>query len=272
MKDIRIATVIFNSPLGQVSENFGRMEKWVRLAKEGDAGMICFPEMNITGYSSSREIASSAQPIPGDISECLGKMAVQYNIVILAGMAERANNNRVFASHLVIVPHKEICVYRKLYLAPPEQDIFDSWDDIPVFDACGIRFGIQLCYDAHFPELSTRMVADGAEVIFIPHASPRGTPEEKFQSWMRHLPARAYDNSVFVVACNQTGANGAGIEFPGVSIILGPSGEIIGKDLRGIQGILFTDLRKEDLSHVRNHRMRHFFPNRRPELYNHTQS
>ncbi len=272
MKDIRIATVIFHAPLGEVRENLGRMEKWIRLAREEGARMICFPEMNITGYSSNREIASSAQPVPGKITKCLADMAAQYNMVILAGMAENDNKGHLYASHLVVSPDKEIQVYRKLYLAPPEQDVFNPADDISVFEAWGIKFGIQLCYDAHFPELSTQMATMGVEVIFIPHASPRGTPDEKFQSWMRHLPARAYDNSVFVVACNQTGDNGNGLEFPGLSVILSPSGEVIGKDLGGTQGILFADLKKEDLTHVRNHRMRYFFPNRRPELYCHTQS
>ena len=54
---------------------------------------------------------------------------------------------------------------------------------VPLFDVHGITLGIQLCYDAHFPELSTRMALDGADVIFMPHASPRGTPSKKLDSW-----------------------------------------------------------------------------------------
>ncbi len=70
--------------------------------------------------------------------------------------------------------------------------------------------GIQLCYDAHFPELSTRMAVNGADIIFMPHASPRGTPSQKLTSWLRHLTARAFDNGVFIVACNQNGDNQKG--------------------------------------------------------------
>ena len=112
---------------------------------------------------------------------------------------------------MVISPRGRTGVYRKLHLAPPEADHFSSGESLPVFHWSGIRFGIQLCYDAHFPQLSTQMAEADADMIFIPHASPRGQAAEKHQSWMRHLPARAFDNGLFVVACNQTGDNGNGL-------------------------------------------------------------
>ena len=44
---------------------------------------------------------------------------------------------------------------------------------------------------------------------------------------MRHLPARAFDNGVFIVACNQTGTNGGGLSFPGVAMVIGPNGRVL---------------------------------------------
>jgi predicted amidohydrolase len=109
----------------------------------------------------------------------------------------------------------------------------------------GIRFGIQLCYDAHFPELSTRMAETDADVIFMPHASPRGQAADKHQSWMRHLPARAFDNGLFVVACNQTGDNENGLVFPGNAVVFSPSGEIMQTRLTGNSGMIMADLTAE---------------------------
>ena len=84
---------------------------------------------------------------------------------------------------------------------------------------------------------------------------------------MRHLSARAFDNSLFIVACNQTGENEKGLGFPGIAVIIGPSGEVIQKDISGKEGVLLATLKTEDLIRVRSHRMRYFIPNRRPELY-----
>jgi N-carbamoylputrescine amidase len=111
------------------------------------------------------------------------------------------------------------------------------------------------------------MALDGAEVIFMPHASPRGTPGEKRDSWMRHLPARAFDNAVFIVACNQTGDNGAGLAFPGLAVAIGPDGRVIAATADGQEGLLVADLDAERLAAVRSHPMRYFLPNRRPDVY-----
>ena len=139
-----------------------------------------------------------------------------------------------------------------------------------VFHWSGVRFGIQLCYDAHFPELSTQMAETDADIIFIPHASPRGRAADKHQSWKRHLPARAFDNGLFVVASNQRGTNENGLVFPGNAVAFSPSGEIIKSRLSGNAAMLVADLTAEQLQHVRSHRMRYFLPNRRPGLYRQT--
>ena len=57
------------------------------------------------------------------------------------------------------------------------------------------------------------------------------------------------------------------MDFPGIAVIIGPSGDVIGKDVSGREGVLIADLKAKDLKRVRNHRMRYFLPNRRPELY-----
>jgi N-carbamoylputrescine amidase len=267
MRSVRIAAVTFNSPRNRTHENIERMDDFVAAARKEGAEIVCFPELNITGYGVDPGIRDSAEPLPGEIGNRMVAMAVRHQAVILAGAAENGGDGRVFASHLVAGPHGWLGVYRKLHIAPPEKNTFDSGRDVPVFQAAGIRFGVQLCYDAHFPELSTRMALDGAEVVFMPHASPRGTSEGKHDSWMRHLPARAFDNGVFVVACNQAGDNGAGLVFPGIGVAIGPDGRVIAAEAGGQEGLFVVDLDADLLAAVRGHPMRYFLPHRRPDIY-----
>jgi predicted amidohydrolase len=267
MMDIRIAMVVCNCPVGLIEDNLAAMAGWVLRAVEKRAAIICFPELNITGYSSRPEILQFAQTIPGPVTDRVAAMATETGLTILAGLVEKDSSGCFFASHIVAKPDGSVGVYRKLHIAPPEQPLFTPGKQIPLFESAGIKFGIQLCYDAHFPELSTHMAENGAELIFLPHASPRGDATTKHQSWMRHLPARAYDNSLFVAAVNQTGPNGLGLEFPGNGVILGPSGDLYAEGLNGEEGLVLADLSSEKLNYVRGHAMRYFFPNRRPELY-----
>jgi N-carbamoylputrescine amidase len=267
MQTVRIAAVIFNSPRGRVIENLDRMEAWVAAAKKEGAAIVCFPEMNITGYGIDALVRAQAEPLPGEIGARLCRLARRHQMVILAGAAEKGEQGAVFASHGVAGPRGWLGVYRKWHIAPPEKAAFTGGQHVPLFDAGGVRFGIQLCYDAHFPGLSTRMALDGADVIFIPHASPRGTPDEKLASWRRHLPARAFDNGIFLVACNQIGDNGAGLTFPGAALAIGPDGRVIAEDATGRESLMLVTLDAERLAAVRRHPMRYFLPHTRPEIY-----
>jgi len=267
MEDIRIAAVVCRCPVGQVEHNLERTRYWTLRARKKGAALVCFPELNLTGYSNRAEIGDHAISAHGSEIDALVRLSVDQQVALLVGFAEKAEDGRLFASHMVITPKGRTGVYRKLHLAPPEADHFSPGETVPVFHWSGVRFGIQLCYDAHFPELSTQMAEADADMIFIPHASPRGQAVDKHQSWMRHLPARAFDNGLFVVACNQSGTNENGLVFPGNAVAFSPSGEIIETRLSGNSGMLVANLTADQLRHVRSHRMRYFLPNRRPGLY-----
>lgn len=266
MQDTRIAVVTMNSRVGDAAGNLKKVAGWVEKASTQHARLICFPELNLTGYHPGESIVSCAQPIPGSVSGFITDLSRKFNITILAGMAEIDNQNRLYASHIVVQPDGKMGIYRKTHLGPPERDLFTPGQSAPVFAGPGIRYGVQLCYDAHFPELSTGMAIAGADAIFIPHASPRGSPEQKLTSWMRHLPARASDNGLFVIACNPCGDNGAGLLFPGVTVVIGPSGNIMASHTVNSEHMLIANLTAEELNAVRGHPMRYFLPHRRPDL------
>ncbi len=250
-----------------MEQNFRALNRWVGEASRQGVEIICFPEMNICGYSHHKSVVELAQPLHGPLTRELQDLSRAENMVILAGFTEKGTRGDIYASHLVVKPGSEPEVYRKIHLAPPEKKVFSAGNRIAVFEFDQITFGIQLCYDAHFPELSTQMAVRGADIIFIPHASPRGQAQEKHQSWMRHLTARAYDNSLFVAACNQTGDNGNGLTFPGNGVVLDPSGNIMAVETSGCETMMVVDLQADQLEKVRGHRMRYFLPHRRSDLY-----
>ena len=267
MKDIRIAAITCRSPVGEIDRNLAETIDWTLRAREAGAELVCFPELNITGYCNRPEMAGIAQPISGRVSAVISEIAVKEGIIVLVGMALQNPDGLPYAGHCVFFPDGRTEIYHKLHIAPPEKSTYAPGREVPVFTARGLTFGVQMCFDAHFPELSTAMTTQGAEVIFMPHASPRGNPEEKHNSWMRHLTARAFDNSIFVVACNQVGENCNGLNFPGNALVVGPSGEILAKDTHPDASMLIADLKAADLEAVRSHPMRHFFPHRRTDLY-----
>ena len=267
MMDLKIAVVSMHSVLSDIGGNLDRIAQFVEMAAQEDAHMICFPEAAATGYALKSPEEYCTVRDTAHIRDRLVQMGQDMKMVLVVGFVENTGNGRPFISQLITGPQGLMGIYRKTHLSPTERDIFGAGKTIEVFHYGGWCFGTQLCYEAHFPEISTKMALSGADLLLIPHASPRGDPAEKFESWMRHLPARAFDNGVFVGACNPVGDNGEGLSFPGVALLLGPDGRL----MKGYQGeaekILFETLNADDLKGVREHRMKYFLSQRRPELY-----
>jgi len=252
---------------GEVDKNLDKIRVIASEASAKGANIVCFPELSVTGY---------IQESPGDIYKVedservvdrLVRMAREMRLVMIAGLVEIANEGGPYITQAITGPDGLIGLYRKTHLAPNETGSYSPGQKIELYRSGNTSFGVQLCYEAHFPEISTTMALMGADILFVPHASPRGDPEGKLQSWLRHLPARAFDNGLFVVACNQVGKTGEGLSFPGVAVVLGPDGRVLAKYVGWEDHVLCVELDFGMLRDVREHRMRYFLPERRPELY-----
>jgi predicted amidohydrolase len=267
MTDLRLAIVCMQSVLSDIEGNLDRIARFAEKAAREGAHMVCFPESAATGYAITDPDRYCSVEDTAKILDRLIQMGRDMKMVLIVGSIENAEGKRPYLSQVITGPEGLIGIYRKTHLSPTESDIYEAGETLGVFVYGNWCFGLQLCYEAHFPEISTKMALSGADLLLIPHASPRSKPLEKFRSWMRHLPARAFDNGIFVGACNPVGENGAGLSFPGVALLLGPDGRL----MKGFQGerekILFAVLKSKTLESVREHRMKYFLPKRRPELY-----
>ncbi len=267
MRNLKIAAVCMNSKAGEIARNLDRTEAFVSRASDLGAHLICFPELSLTGYVLSDPVRVYSDVRPDQILERVSRMAQEKGLIIIAGLIEMADGEKPFISQVAVGPEGLLGIHRKSHLSPKEKEIYRAGEEIHVFCHGDTIFGVQLCYEAHFPEISTVMALKGAEIIFMPHASPRGNPREKLRSWLRHLPSRAFDNALFVVACNQVGKTGEGFNFPGVVVALSPAGNVMAKYVGTHEEMLLVDLQSDEIEEIRKHKMAYFIPHRRPELY-----
>ncbi len=267
MRNVKVAAICMHSEIGCAKANLECIQALVQTASDKGAEIICLPELCVTGYSLGNPMATYGSLSPEEAIRWLDRMARGSGRVVVAGLAEPADHGRPFISQLVFGAEGLLGTYRKTHLSPPESARYRPGASLPIFSAGELAFGVQLCYEAHFPEISTVMALKGADILFLPHASPRGEPAEKLGSWMRHLTGRAFDNGVFVVACNQVGRNREDLIFPGVVVMIGPDGRVMESYAGDEEKILYAELREEELRRVRDHRMRYFLSRRRPELY-----
>ncbi len=268
MKDLKIAAVCMHSETGEIKNNLAKMRSIVSEASKIGTDIICFPELCVTGYTLKNiDKIYNALFNTKSVIEHVEQMAQKNRMVIIAGFIEFSFEGEAFITQMVAGPDGIIGFYRKTHLSPAEQKVYKPGGDIKIFSYGGTTFGVQLCYEAHFPEISTTQALMGADIIFIPHASPRGTPPQKLRSWLRHLPGRAFDNGLFVVACNLVGKTNDSYSFPGVAVVLSPQGNVISQYADDEKAVLYTELKADLLFDCRTSRKKYFLLNRRPELY-----
>lgn len=267
MRDLKVAAVCMHCETGEIRENLEKTSFYVSKASEAGAKVVCFPELSITGYTLRAPSHVYEDIGEGAAVESIIRTARENNVIILAGLVETLLESKPYITQIAAGPRGLLGIYRKTHLSPPESALYEAGQDFPVFSSEHVTFGIQLCYETHFPEISTIMALKGVEVLFLPHASPRGEPVEKMESWQRHMPSRAFDNGFFVIACNQAGTNREGLYFPALAMAIGPDGRIMESYTDKEEGLMVVDLKAGSIDEVRKHRMRYFLPHRRPELY-----
>jgi predicted amidohydrolase len=270
MKKIRIALAQVQSKTGRMKENVEKIALFAGRAAARKADVICFPELCIQGYSCAKAHLT-AEAIPGESSLVVGGLAKETGMVILAGMAEKSGAGKPFITQLVAFPDGTLQKYRKTHLGKSEQPYFAAGDSFTVFTTAKANFGIQICWDLHFPEVTTVYSLKNAEIIFAPHASPVMVGDRR-GIWLKYLSARAYDNAVYVAACNLVGDDGEGNSFCGGALVVDPKGNVVAESFHGREDLLVADLDPDLINTIRRKEsgsMRYSFylEGRRPELY-----
>ena len=247
-EDLRVSVIQMEARCGETECNLRRIAFFAAQARHRGAALACFPECALTGYSPKN---AGALALPADGKECryLEGLARLHAITLLVGMIERGRG-KPYLTQMVFGPRGLIGRYRKTHLGAREREYFAPGDVGPVFHTPKADIGVELCWDAHFPGLSFALSRKGAEILFVPHAAPQRAGARE-TIWNRYLPARAYDNRVYLCACNLCGENGQGTQFGGGLLIAGPDGEIMAQRYSPTAGMLTATLPADRLNRYR---------------------
>lgn len=223
MKDVILSLAQMRSAVGDAEGNFESMKRLAGSVR-GSSDIICFPEACLTGYEAGDPgpfCISAEDPLISKI----GEVSKEYDLNVIFGFMER-NGPDIHMTQAVSDRTGNLHMYRKTHLGRKERKSFTPGNDIPIFRLPEAAVGIQICWESHFPDISAKMRKDGADLILISYASPL-RPDIRRETWMKHLPARAYDNGVFVGAVNAVGSNGRGTVFGGGAMAFDPKGNVI---------------------------------------------
>lgn len=296
MKNFKISSAQFENKSGDKNYNLLIIERLSEKASREGSNVIAFHECSITGCTFARSLSKEqmldlAEFIPDGVSILkLTEIAKQSDIVILAGLFEKDENDNLFKAYVCVDKNGLVAKYRKLH--PFINPYLTAGDSYCIFEINGWKCGILICYDNNIIEnvRATRLL--GADIIFMPHVTmctPSTRPGAGFvdtklwenreldptslrlefdgmkgRSWlMKWLPARAYDNGIYVVFSNPIGMDDDQLKN-GCSMIIDPFGDVIA-ECRSFDDDFATAIISDDkLIQAGGYR---YIKARRPELY-----
>lgn len=296
MDNMRISTAQFEHRSGDKKYNLEVIAQLAAEASSQGSRAIAFHECSVTGYTFARHLSREqmldlAEQIPdGESIRRLHEIAHQHNITVLAGLFEKDNSGKIYKAYVAVGPGGLIARHRKLH--PFINPHLTPGDAYTVFDLGGWKCGILICYDNNVIENVRATVLLGADVIFMPHVTmctPSTRPGAGFvdpvlwenrekdptslrlefdglkgRAWlMKWLPARAYDNGIYVVFSNPIGMDDDQLKN-GCSMIIDPFGDILCECRKLDNEVVTASLFHEKLEQSGGYRYRKA---RRPELY-----
>jgi beta-ureidopropionase len=260
-------------------DNLARGADLVREAAGRGAEIVCLSELATSQYfcfEMNRDFMRLAEPVGGPSTQAIAAAAKEAGIWAVLPFYELGEDGQLYNSAVVIDRAGEVAgVYRKNIIPLMQFDGVTGVEKFyfrpgnlgyPVFKTdLGITIGITICYERHFPEGPRALALAGADLIFVPTATPAGQ-----HMWETELRAMAIANLLWVGGINRIGRDRgeavSQMEFYGGSLVAGPDGVIreqaegTGEDEVVISEI-DTDLSeqlREDWG---------FFRDRRPDIY-----
>lgn len=296
MNNLRIATAQFEHVSGDKAANLKTIETIAASAAAEGAQVITFHECSITGYTFARHLSKEqmldlAEFIPaGESIKELQRIASKHNIVVLAGLFEKDENDKLYKAYVCVDANGLIAKHHKLH--PFINPYLTPGSSYCVFDLLGWKCGILICYDNNIPENVRATHLLGADIIFMPHVTmctPSTRPGAGFvdpalwqnrdadptslrlefdgmkgRDWlMKWLPARAYDNAIYAIFSNAIGMDDDQLKN-GCSMIIDPFGDIIAECGKLNNDYTIATITPEKLKLAGGYR---YTLARRPDLY-----
>lgn len=296
MENLKVATAQFENRSNDKAYNLSVMENMARSAANEGVKIISFHECAVSGYSFARnlskdELLEVAEFVPeGKSISALQEIAAKYDIVVLAGLYEKDEDDKLYNTYVCLDKNGLVAKFRKLH--PFINPHLSPGNEYCVFDLFGWKCGILICYDNNIQENVRATKLLGADIIFMPHVTmctPSTRPGAGFidpklwhnreadptslklefegmkgKKWlMKWLPARAYDNAAYVIFSNPIGMDDDQLKN-GCSMMVDPFGDVLSecKEL----GDCYTTaiLTPDKVTLAGGHR---YMKARRPDLY-----
>ncbi len=218
-------TAIFQCAGGglEPAERLQRLEQAVTSVTGDKPELVLCSELFASGYYIGDALFERAETVDGPTFQQISGLAQRLDSAIVYGYPERSEAGIHNAAAFVGADGRLLANHRKCLNAPGgfEEHYFIPGNQPTLVEYAGLRIALLICYEIEFPESARQAALAGAQLILAPTAL--GAEWDVVAS--RVVPARAFENGVWVAYANHAGHEN-GIDYLGGSKIVAPDGTI----------------------------------------------
>ncbi|MBT2383601.1 carbon-nitrogen hydrolase family protein [Streptomyces sp. ISL-11] len=222
-----IAAAQFTARPRDIGANAARMAGLVTEAGGRGVSLVVFPELALPGYELDA-VADGRNGLttePDDPRLAPVRDACRTaGVAAVVNCAGRTEAGPTISSYVYGPDGVLLTRYDKRHVTETELAAgFVAGTADGRFTLGGVRFGLAICFDAHFPDLTARAAADGCAVLLASSLYGRGGGARER---MEIFPALAKENGVHVLLANHCGPAGP-YDACGLSAVWAPDGTML---------------------------------------------
>ncbi len=260
---LKIAAAQIHPRFAEPEKNRALFKRYCKKAAHQEVDLLVFPELCISGYNftSKNQVQRLAEIVPdGPSSTLLIELADEFQMSIVAGIAELTPDSQVHNSAVIVSPKGFQGKYRKIHLFAREKEWFQQGEDPPrAWQVPKARIGVLVCFDWAFPEVSRLLMLEGCEVLCIP-------ANLVLPYAQRTMIARSIENRMFTVLANRIGTERT-LTFTGRSQITDTKGTVLARGGTARTGLIIVEIDPRQAQNKYLTKTNHIIEDRRLDLY-----
>ena len=170
-------------------KRISNVSKILKKLGKKNAEIVCLPEQ----WLKNNEI----EDFDIEFSD-FKKIAKEYSMTIITGAFYETTKKRTTIVSPIIGPEGEfIGKQEKIHPFDYERNIVKPGNEAKIFNTV-CKFGVVICYDMVFPNVTNTLAKKGAQVLF----SPSRIVRRGIKPWQMYVQVRALENRIPIIAAN----------------------------------------------------------------------
>jgi len=230
MSGLRVGACQTPEILGDVEAALACVESFAEQAEAEGVDLLLFPERFLQGYLvEGPHLRTHALDLDGEGFGAVLKRLKGISQTLVFGLIEW-QGGRLFNTAVVVERGVLLGAYRKTHLVPGEA-LFHHGKDYPVFHLKGVRFGINICYDAQFAEAAAGVAAQGARLLLLAAQNMMRCPAADHWKDLHNKirTERVRETGMWLASSDVTGVRGEERVGYGPTCVINPRGEVVAR-------------------------------------------